>query len=103
MFNVWYVQRDLRNLFNYLSQHLYFVPNKEKNIFFADFFSPQLTQFFSNVNVGAYAIACNLDILVNLEPTILANYPKLDLFYKTLYATSAFDGLRDFDNHFLRP
>lgn len=46
---------------------------------------------------GAYAIASMLDIAINLEPTILDTFPKLKLFYTTMIASSAFDGIRDFN------
>jgi hypothetical protein len=43
-----------------------------------------------------------LDIAINLEPTLLDNFPKLKSFYTTLIATSAFDGIRDFGMYLKR-
>ena len=51
---------------------------------------------------GAYAIASMLDIAINLEPTILDTFPKLKLFYTTMIASSAFDGIRDFNMYLSR-
>ena len=50
----------------------------------------------------AYAIASVLDIAIHLEPTILDAFPKLKLFYTTMIASPAFDGIRDFKNYLSR-
>ena len=51
---------------------------------------------------GAYAIAAVLDIAVHLEPTVLDPFPKLKLFYTTIIADSAFDGIRDWNMYLSR-
>ena len=51
---------------------------------------------------GAYVIASTLDILIGTEATILANYPKLQLFYTTMISTKAFDGIRDYTTYFTK-
>jgi hypothetical protein len=51
---------------------------------------------------GAYALGAVFDIMINLESTSLDSYPKLKLFYTTIIATSAFDGIRDFGMYFKR-
>lgn len=51
---------------------------------------------------GAYTLTAILDIAVNLEPTLLDNFPKLKTFYQTLFATAAFDGIRDYGMYLKR-
>jgi hypothetical protein len=47
------------------------------------------------MSTGGYALACQLDLISTLEPGFLAAYPKLSLFFETIFATAAFDGVRD--------
>lgn len=51
---------------------------------------------------GAYTLGAVFDILVHLEPSALDSFTKLKLFYTTIIATSAFDGIRDFGMYFKR-
>jgi glutathione S-transferase len=51
---------------------------------------------------GGYAIACTLDILVHLEPTILEGYPKLAEFLKAMLALPEFEGAKDQPMYFTR-
>lgn len=51
---------------------------------------------------GAFAIACVLDILVNLEPGLLDGYPKMKSFYEAMLALPAFDGYREMPMYFSR-
>ena len=51
---------------------------------------------------GAYAIACVLDILVHLEPSLLDGYPKLKSFYEAMLALPAFEGHKDLPMYFNR-
>jgi len=52
---------------------------------------------------GDYAMAAVLDIAVRLEPTCLDTFPVLKTFYETVIATSAFDGIRDYNMYLQRP
>eukprot|EP00596_Hydrurales_sp_CCMP1899_P007409 CAMPEP_0119040700 /NCGR_PEP_ID=MMETSP1177-20130426/10713_1 /TAXON_ID=2985 /ORGANISM="Ochromonas sp, Strain CCMP1899" /LENGTH=182 /DNA_ID=CAMNT_0007006011 /DNA_START=129 /DNA_END=677 /DNA_ORIENTATION=- len=61
------------------------------------YFNNQEKQF-----AGAYTLGAVFDILVHLEPSALDSFPKMKLFYTTIIATSAFDGIKDFGMYFKR-
>ena len=51
---------------------------------------------------GGYVLACMLNIIVTLQPTALDAFPKLKLFYETVIALPAFDGVKDYPMYFSR-
>ena len=51
---------------------------------------------------GEYSLVCILDMLVALEPTVLAAAPKLDAFYKTMIALPEFSPYKEWPMYFNR-
>lgn len=51
---------------------------------------------------GEYALACTLDLLVALEPTVLDATPKLKKFYSTMLALPAFTPYKDWPMYLSR-
>jgi glutathione S-transferase len=51
---------------------------------------------------GGLAVCGILDIIVYIQPTALANFPKLSNFYNHVIATPAFDGIRDLPHYYRR-
>lgn len=58
--------------------------------------------FCSRPLAGDYSVACILDLAVTLEPTVLANFPKLAAFHARMVALPAFDGIKDYNMYFSR-
>jgi glutathione S-transferase len=58
--------------------------------------------FCSKPLAGDYGITTSLDVAVHLEPTVLANFPKLAAFYARMIAMPAFAGVKDYPMYFNR-
>lgn len=48
------------------------------------------------------AIACILDLINDVDPTVLDTYPKLKVFREDMLALPAFDGIKNYHAYFKR-